>query len=156
MTRLALKSGPDSGGARAGCWRVAATLMLLLNLAACSSTRLLYENLDWLAFEAMDDRFEIRSDQEDWVKTSLSNLHSGHRITQLPAYRQTLVDLNLRFSDGLDAEDLAWLDQQVELHRRGLVDLIVPELARFLADLDEGQLARYMAASSMDSRDAAM
>jgi hypothetical protein len=122
-------------------------LLLLFGLTACSGTRLLYQNLDWLTFEAMDDRFEIRPDQEDWVKASLDNLHSWHRVTQLPAYRLTLDELAVRFDDGLDAEDLVWLDRQVERHRRTLVDLVVPELARFLADLDEEQLARYADAS---------
>jgi len=91
----------------------------------------------------MDERFDIRSDQEDWVKASLSNIHSWHRVTQLPAYRRTLDELAVRFADGLDADDLAWLDERVERHRRSLVDLVVPELARFLADLDDQQLARY-------------
>ena len=68
-------------------------------------------------------------------------------MTQLPAYRLTLDELAARFADGLDAEDLAWLDRQVERHRRTLVDLVMPELARFLADLDEEQLARYAEAS---------
>ena len=130
-------------------WQVRAVVVLLLalGLGACSSTRLLYQNLDWLAFEAMDARFDIRADQEDWVKASLSDLHSWHRVTQLPAYRQTLGELSVRFADGIDARDLTWLDARVEQHRRTLVDLVVPELARFLADLDDQQLARYTEAS---------
>ena len=122
-------------------------LLSLLGLTACSGTRLLYQNLDWLAFEAMDDRFDIRPDQEDWVKASLDELHSWHRVTQLPEYRLTLKKLAVRFDDGLDTDDLAWLDRQVEWHRRTLVDLVVPELARFLADLEPEQLARYVDAS---------
>jgi hypothetical protein len=135
--------------------RAAVVLLLLFGLVACSSTRLLYQNLDWLTFEAMDDRFDIRSEQEGWVKASLSDLHSRHRVTQLPAYRRTLDELAARFADGLNAEDLAWLDEQVERHRRALVDLVVPELARFLADLDDEQLARFMAASQESIDEAA-
>ena len=123
-------------------------VLLLLGLGACSSTRIFYENLDWLAYEAMDDRFAIRSDQEDWVKASLDDLHGMHRMTQLPAYRQTLEGLAIRVAGGLDARDLIWLDSRVEQHRRTLVDLVVPELARFLADLDDTQLARYVEAST--------
>jgi len=141
----------QAGYFHAAAWlrrvRAAVVLLLLIGLGACSSTRLLYQNLDWLAFEAMDDRFEIRSDQEDWVKTSLRELHSWHRVTQLPAYRLTLDELAVRFADGLDADDLVWLDKRVEQHRRTLVSLVVPELSRFLADLDEEQLARYAEAS---------
>lgn len=147
MRKGSLQAGPVHVQAHAWGMRAAVVFVLLLGLAACSSTRLLYQNLDWLAFEAMDDRFEIRSDQEDWVKASLRTLHSGHRVTQLPAYRLTLDELLGRFSDGLDPEDLTWLDTQVERHRRTLVDLVIPELARFLADLDDEQLARYVAAS---------
>ena len=124
-----------------------ALLLLMLGLTACSGTRMLYQNLDWLAYEAMDERFDIRPDQEGWVKASLDELHSWHRVTQLPAYRLTLDELVARFGDGLDAGDLAWLDRQVEQHRRTLVGLVVPELARFLADLDGDQLAHYAAAS---------
>lgn len=123
--------------------RIAIVLLLSFWLVACSSTRLVYQNLDWLAFEVIDDRFEIRSDQEVWVKASLNDLHDWHRMTHLPAYRQTLNELSLRVADGLDADDLAWLDGRIEYHRRTLVDLVVPKLARFLADLDETQLAHY-------------
>jgi hypothetical protein len=146
MSRLSRQADPvPASGQRRVAWSF--LLLLLLGLTACSGTRLLYQNLDWLTFEAMDDRFEIRPDQEDWVKASLDDLHGWHRVTQLPAYRLTLDELALRFDDGLDAGDLAWLDSQVERHRRTLVDLVVPELARFLADLDQEQLARYAEAS---------
>jgi hypothetical protein len=147
--------GPAHDSAFPRYARAGLILLLLLGLAACSSTRLLYQNLDWLAFEAMDDRFEIRSDQEDWVKASLSNLHSWHRVNQLPAYRMTLSELQVRFADGLDAEDLAWLDESVEQHRRALVELVVPELSRFLADLDDAQLAHYAEASQASIDEAA-
>ena len=146
MSRLSRHADPvPARGQRRAAWSF--LLLLLLGLTACSGTRLLYQNLDWLAFEAMDDRFEIRPDQEDWVKASLDDLHGWHRVTQLPAYRLTLDELAVRFGDGLDAGDLVWLDRQVERHRRTLVDLVVPELARFLADLDQEQLARYTEAS---------
>ena len=58
------KSVP-SRGQRGLAWSF--LLLLSLGLSACSGTRLLYEYLDWLTFEAMDDRFEIRPDQEEWV-----------------------------------------------------------------------------------------
>ncbi|MGB5639777.1 MAG: DUF6279 family lipoprotein [Sedimenticolaceae bacterium] len=125
--------------------RLFVVLLSLFGLAGCGATWLLYQNLDWLVFEAMDDRFDIRPDQEDWVKAGLGNLHSWHRMTQLPAYRQTLEGLSLRFADGLDNADLAWLEERVERHRRTLVELVVPDLSRFLADLDAEQLARYAA-----------
>ncbi|MCW9079622.1 MAG: DUF6279 family lipoprotein, partial [Gammaproteobacteria bacterium] len=117
MKISSVQAGAIHARARQRVARAAMVLLLLSGLVACSATRMLYQNLDWLAFEAMDDRFDIRSDQEGWVKASLSNLHSWHRVTQLPAYRRTLDELAVRFADGLDAEDLAWLDEQVEQHR---------------------------------------
>jgi len=155
MKSPSVQAGPNHARAGHRVVRAVVVLLLLFGLVACSSTRLLYQNLDWLAFEAMDDRFDIRSDQEGWVKASLSNLHSWHRVTQLPAYRRTLDELALRFADGLDAEDLAWLDEDVERHRRALVDLVVPELARFLADLDDEQLAHFTVASQESIDEAA-
>jgi hypothetical protein len=155
MKSPSVQAGPNHACARQRAVRAALVLLLLFGLVACSSTRLLYQNLDWLTFEAMDGRFDIRSDQEGWVKASLSKLHSWHRVTQLPAYRRTLDELALRFADGLDAEDLAWLDEDVERHRRALVDLVVPELARFLADLDDEQLARFKVASQESIDEAA-
>ena len=121
--------------------------LLLIGLGACNSTRLLYQNLDWLAFEAVDDRFDVRSDQEVWVKTTLDEIHRQHRLRHLPVYRETLDGLGLRYADGLDAEDLLWLDWRVEQHRRALAELVIPGLARFLADLEDDQLAHYVAAA---------
>jgi hypothetical protein len=76
-------------------------------------------------------------------------------VTQLPAYRLTLDELAARFADGLDAGDLLWLDKRVEQHRRTLVGLVVPELSRFLADLDNEQLARYAEVSEESIDEAA-
>ena len=117
--------------------------LLLSTLSACSGTRLLYNNLDWLAFEALDERFDVRADQVERVKGRLDALHEWHRTTQLPAYRQSLRELAARYADGLTAADLAWLEQRLERHRLALVERTVPELASFLADLDRAQLARY-------------
>jgi hypothetical protein len=112
-------------------------------LSGCSTTRLLYNNLDWLAFEALDERFDVRADQVDWVEERLERLHDWHRRTQLPAYRATLSDLAVRFDDGLSLADLRWLESRVETHRLALVERLVPELAVFLADLDDAQIARF-------------
>jgi hypothetical protein len=123
-------------------WAMALSCSLLV-LAGCSATRLLYNNLDWLAFEALDERFDVRADQVDGVERRLEQLHDWHRRTQLPAYRRTLSDLAARVADGLSLADLNWLESRIEIHRLALVERLVPDLAAFLADLDNAQIARF-------------
>jgi hypothetical protein len=79
------------------------------------------------------------------VKADLAALHSRHQKSQLPAYQETLKGLSQCFSDGLDDADLLWLEERMEGHRRDLVELVVPDLSLFLADLDEAQWAQYAA-----------
>ncbi|MEJ2576205.1 MAG: DUF6279 family lipoprotein [Gammaproteobacteria bacterium] len=127
----------------------------VLALAGCSATRLFYSHLDWLAFQALDERFGVRTDQADWVEHRLDVLHRWHRQTQLPAYRETLDALSARFADGLTATDLHWLEARIERHRRALVERIVPELAVFMADLDAAQRERYAAVTEEQLAEAA-
>jgi len=134
---------------------LAVALLLALGLGGCSTTRLLYANADWLVYQALDNRFGVRPDQEDWIRASIDSLHGRHRVTELPAYRESIEELSVRFADGLDAADLVWLDRRFERHRRALVELAVPQLARFLADLDKDQLARFVEVSGEDIDDAA-
>ncbi len=155
MKDLCVQFDPVSARIFRRALRFIVLALLLLGLGACNSTRLLYQNLDWLAFEAMDDRFDVRADQEGWVKATLDEIHQRHRVGHLPDYRETLGGLGLRYADGLDGEDLLWLDWRVEQHRRDLAKLVIPGLARFLADLDEEQLAHYVAAAEASIEEAA-
>jgi len=135
--------GPAGNRSRLSGVIVCAIVASVIVVSGCSATRLLYENLDWIAYQALDERFDIRADQAEAVESRLHALHGWHRETQLPLYRQTLQATAVRFADGLDLADLHWLEQRIEQHRLALAERLIPDLAGFLADLDPEQVARY-------------
>jgi hypothetical protein len=123
--------------------------------AACSSTRLLYDNLDWVFYRALDQRFDITAQQRPWVKDRLRALHRWHRETQLPRYGETLHELARRYTEGFGLQDLNWLDDEIEVHRQVLVARIIPDFAEYLAALEPEQIDHFAEFASVSLAEAA-
>ncbi len=135
------------------CWRrlrFGLLLLPLVLLTACSTTRLLYNNLDWLSYRRLDAQFAIRADQQAWIQDQIAELHGWHRATQLPAYRETLDALLRRYGDGLQPADYRWFMGRLDAHRQAFLERVIPVLALFLADLDADQLAHYATVAAAD------
>jgi hypothetical protein len=114
-----------------------------------------YDNLDWLVYRALDQRFDIRDAQRPWVKERLRVLHHWHRETQLPGYGETLRELARRFADGFDLNDFGWIDRRIEAHRSALVAKVIPDFAQFLAGLDAAQIDHFVDFSAESLEEAA-
>lgn len=65
-------------------------LLLLALATGCSSTRLAYNNADWLIKREIARDSCPSSDQEDWLEAELDKLHVWHRRQELPRYALTL------------------------------------------------------------------
>lgn len=121
-------------------------------VTACSGTRLLYDNLDWLLYRGLDQRFDISAQQRPWVKDRLRALHRWHRETQMPRYAESLRELARRYVDGFGLHDFHWLDGEIEAYRRVLVARIIPDFSDFLAALEAEQIDHFakFAATSLE------
>jgi hypothetical protein len=87
----------DSVGRRRGMRLVGVVILCIsLGLGGCSSTRLLYNQLDWLMVWYLDDYFDLDSDQKDELRTIVDANIEWHRATQLPRYAAFLREMELQ------------------------------------------------------------
>ncbi len=127
--------------------------------AACSFTRLAYmstpvayENatpvLAWMAGDYVDMSGELRT----WVRARLDRAMAWHRARELPEYRRFLEDMLARVDDGISADDARFVHTTVRAYYHRALDHIAPDIADFLLQLDDEQVAQLERRFEKDNR----
>jgi len=80
--------------------------LLLILLGGCGSTRLAYNNADWLLRQAINRDTCPTSDQEAWLEREVDALHLWHRRQELPRYAQVLRRLARGVAPGVKAAEM--------------------------------------------------
>ncbi|MDR9829367.1 DUF6279 family lipoprotein [Vibrio sp. FNV 38] len=119
---------------RKGCW----IIVLALMLSGCGF-RFLYNNLDWLVVEYLDDYVELDHDQEQWLAGKVMLLSEWHRQHEIPNYVDHLDQLIKLDLSTFTARDLAEQKQQFKQHGERLVTEIEPQLILLVSQLDNEQ-----------------
>jgi hypothetical protein len=88
-------------------------LFIIAFLQGCSS-KLAYNNADWLAQWYIDDYLDLSRDQNRILEAELDSLLTWHRETQLSHYRQQLVALSNDL-DNLPTSEQLWLNHFNEI-----------------------------------------
>lgn len=73
-----------------GRWRCVVAALLLMVLAACSSTRLAYNHADWLIQRQIVKQFDLAPPQRQWLRGEIDAHLAWHCRTQLPGYADWL------------------------------------------------------------------
>ncbi|WP_286937329.1 MULTISPECIES: DUF6279 family lipoprotein [unclassified Pseudoalteromonas] len=84
--------------------RVTIALSLLF-LCSCS-TSFTYNNLTWLSSFWVDDYIDLNKQQNKQLKSIINTTQQWHRTTQLPAYKQDILNLKGLFNQQLDYQQL--------------------------------------------------
>lgn len=120
--------------------RAFAAAVLLLALAACSATRMVYNRLDWLAGWEIDKYAELKPEQEAAFERDFGALWEWHRRNELPQYARDLRVLAKVAQQPIDAAQA----QEIALAWSGWwqrsLERLSPELCALLATLDERQV----------------
>ncbi|MFT4908650.1 MAG: hypothetical protein ACI978_002747 [Oleispira sp.] len=88
-------------------YKLIVLLLTITFLHGCTS-KMAYNNADWLAQWYIDDYLELSSDQDRHLEIELESVLEWHRETQLLHYRQQLVAL-LNDLDHLPMSEHVWL-----------------------------------------------
>jgi hypothetical protein len=130
-----------------------------LLVAACSFTRLAYMNaalayenatpvLAWMAGDYVD----MSGGQKDWVRERLQRAMAWHRAQELPEYRRFLEDMLARADGTITADDARFVHHSVRAYYHRALDHIAPDIADFVLQLDEEQVARLERRFEKDNR----
>jgi len=111
------------------------------SLAACSLTRVAYNNADTVAHFMADSYLDLDDTQSKELSSHIARLHQWHRANELPVYAALLHSASQRAARGITAEDVAWGLANLRARYRILAAGAAVEAAPVLATLGAAQLA---------------
>jgi len=112
-----------------------------LSLAACSATRVAYDNADTLLRFMASSYLELDAAQSEDLTRRIARFHQWHRSNELPAYAALLRSASQRAAKGITAEDVAWGLANLRLRYRRFAAKAAEDAAPVLATLANAQLA---------------
>ena len=112
-----------------------------LALAACSTTRLAYDNADTVLRFMASSYLDLDAAQSDDLTPRIVRFLQWHRSSELPVYAALLRSASRRAAEGITAEDVAWGLANVRLRYRRLAAKAAEDAAPVLATLASAQLA---------------
>jgi hypothetical protein len=112
-----------------------------LGLAACSATRVAYDNADTMLRFMASSYLDLDAAQSDDLTPRIVRFHQWHRSNELPVYAALLRSASQRAARGITAEDVAWGLVNVRLRYRRFAAKAAEDAAPVLATLASAQLA---------------
>ena len=126
--------------------RLLALFSCLLLLASCTSTRLAYNNLNWLIGWKVTDYIPLSSEQKTWLSEEVRTHQAWHCSSEIPRYRPMLANLQSTLeTDELDAAQLMNQIPQLEPAVDRLLLQVAPTMAELFKQLDDAQLSALKA-----------
>lgn len=115
-------------------------LLLYVSLSACT-VKTSYRFLDWLIAWRVDDYVSLTSTQQPVFDQQLTQVLTWHQATQLPLYRDWLIDAKVLFQQPLLVDDLnRWLARSQGFWSHLMMQL-APASAKLLVLLNDQQVA---------------
>ncbi|MEP1214535.1 MAG: DUF6279 family lipoprotein [Marinobacter sp.] len=128
------------------------TLLSLLVLGGCSSTKLAYRYADWGIVWWVDDYIPMTAEQESLLERDVRNLRQWHCSAELPEYSQWLTRLKSDVRSGeIEEATVAWHQEKLFSFFPPLMDRARPTAVRLLSSLSDEQV-RQLAANMKDSQ----
>jgi hypothetical protein len=124
---------------RRGC-----VVVLCIFLAACSGTRFVYNQLDWVMVWYLNGYFSLDSGQKDQLRDSVTRNLEWHRETQLPEYAAYSRQLGLDSAGTLTTETLELRYERLIKLFDELVVHALPDVSAFFLSLSDEQVDEFI------------
>lgn len=125
-------------------FRAAVLICLLLAVVSTScAPTFLYRHADRLVTWKVDDYFDLRSEQKQFLRSRVREILVAHRREALPLYEGFLIEVKTRSADGISRQDVDWAFERYEELKLDLFRRISGDAAFFLTSITDGQL-RYL------------
>lgn len=140
-----------------GSMKVLSRCLLLLMavhlLAACSSVRLVYSNLDRAVVWRATDYVDLDRAQRNWLRQEARVYLHWHRHQQLPEWAALLEGFDAGVQSGVDLEQLEAMEQRAQELIAVMLQRMAPLAVDLMAGFDDAQvrgLEDALAASNED------
>jgi hypothetical protein len=111
-----------------------------LVISGCSTTRFLYDQLDWLIIWRLNGFFSLDEEQEQELRRIVKDTLEWVRVEQLPQYAVFLRAASQEFREPVTVEILARRAEEMTRLFDAFLVHIVPDTAAFLASLNRDQI----------------
>ncbi len=120
-------------------------LLLCVFLAGCSATRVVYNQMDWIAVWYISDFFTLDDEQEDQLEEAVKRNLEWHRHEQLPKYAQLLHEIERETSAGVMSLDMVvhHYDRFIVLWDEFIVQT-TPDSTAFFLTLSQAQVDEFI------------
>ena len=118
-------------------------LLLSLLLTGCG-TKFVYNNIDWLLIEYLDDFVELTDEQEILLSDKLESLTKWHKQQELPHYIQHLNDLIVLDPQTLTIANVQQQEKKLQAHTQRLLRHIAPDIYILAKQLSDEQVEELM------------
>lgn len=119
------------------------TLMCCLLLVGCG-TKFVYNNMDWLLIEYLEDYVDLNSDQESLIEQRVALLSEWHRSEEIPNYVEHLDELMTLDLKNLTAAQLNAQEEKLRAHTDRIVKRVAPDFAQLIHKLSDEQVDELM------------
>ncbi|EPR4991947.1 DUF6279 family lipoprotein [Vibrio navarrensis] len=113
-------------------------LGMLLPLTGCSN-KMVYNHLDWVVLEYIDDYVTLTDEQEELVEERLDVLLQWHRESELPIYLSQLQLLSTLTETQLSKPFLVAQREALTQHRYRIAQKLAPDLYALALSLSQAQ-----------------
>lgn len=121
-------------------------------LAACSATRLAYENSDlWLTFKT-NSYLDLNDEQSGRTRVLAAQALERHRREELPNWMSGARDLASAIDDGLSRSEVTCVQRELLGLFNNSVAILAEYTSGVLVDLDDAQIAALAKAVADDDR----
>ena len=114
--------------------------ILFFFVSGCSTGKLIYNYGDEMVSWQLDNYFDLTSKQEEWIEKRMRLHLDWHRRQELPRYRNFLIEVQNRSSDGLTMKELDEGYARLDQKRLRTMERLVPDTASFLAGISPEQI----------------
>lgn len=127
-------------------------IFLLLGVSACSS-KLIYNNLDWLSYWYIDDYITLTNEQETEFDPALVQFLDWHRQSEIPRYITQMKLLKKELNNGLEQDDIDDYIKTFTGFWQAILIGIEPGVVKLATSLKEEQITEFLAATEKKNRD---
>jgi len=127
-------------------------IFTLLLLSACSS-KIIYNNLDWITYWYIDDYVTLTSEQESEFDPALQQFLLWHRKSELQSYINQIKRIQQDINNGIKQSDIKEHFQVLIGFWQTILVRIEPGLVRLAYSLTDEQVEQFLNATEQRNRD---
>ena len=100
-----------------------------------------YDNLDWLAINEIDDYFDLNEKQDDYLEKEFAEVLNWHKHNELPFFKDTLLTIkNLVNAEQISSDQINKIRLLFSKTKKEYILKLEPVIVSFLRTVDKAQL----------------